>query len=277
VSIVNKIAKDFRASTNFSINNEEKLFTELANAITNNSNSVFVGVTHGATRANVSFNLTTDKPARCEIADLLIITKSRKFPFLRATFWQAKKQKKSKWVSLGTADKHIDFTGQFDQWDLLSRRPSITGIAPFNPPNDLLSCFQDASIGSFGVFYERDSVIELVHSVAAFVACGNPSAKHPALVVNANLERYFCPWCGVAVVSGLESFIHALINHHVGARLLPSEESHKWLASYAAKKVASYGKDLPKNFFLEFEEPSEPVGDYRDGISVLLIDTGDLA
>jgi len=122
---VAKIVTDFRTNVNFAGDGEVDLFRKLAEAIVRNSKSLFVGETHSATKYNVSFDLTTGVKTRCEIADLLIVSKSVQFPFLRATFWQAKKQKTSKWVSLKSSDQHIDFSGQFNQWDLLSRRPAV--------------------------------------------------------------------------------------------------------------------------------------------------------
>lgn len=151
------ISTAFRAAANFSIDGEVELFRKLAKAIEGGSSSIFVEETHGAVKYNVEFNLTTGIKTRCEIADLLIISRSNFAPFYRATFWQAKKQAKTKWVAHGTVDRHVDFKGQFNQWDLLSRRPVIAGVPPFMPPSDLLASFDSGSIGSFGVFYERAS------------------------------------------------------------------------------------------------------------------------
>lgn len=271
---VASIANNFRTSASFATDGEVALFRKLAIAITNSSNSVFVDETHGATTHNVAFNLTTGVSTRCEIADLLIITKSKNHPFLRATFWQAKKQSNPKWISLGTSDKHIDFKGKFNQWDLLSRRPPIQGIAPFHPPSDLLSSFDSASIGSFGVFYQRNSKIEVMHSVAEFIACGSPRSAKPTLVANAFLERYSYMGEEVAVRVALEPFLGALFEHQIGAPVLMTEPSHQWLVSYAATKVAVSGQEIPDNFFIDFDY-SRPldVSGKSDGVSVLLVDT----
>lgn len=270
---VSSISNDFRSSANIALDDEVSLFRKLANAIVRGSRSIFIDETHGATKCNVSFNLTTGTSTRCEISDLLIISRSKNLPNLRATFWQAKKQRHPKWASLASPDKHIDFSGQFNQWDLLSRRPLISGVAPFFPPNDLLACFNSPSIGSFGIFYERKSTIEVMHSTAEFVSCGNPKAKHPTLVANAFLDKYRHASGEIMVRSNLEPFLEALFNHQIGALLLPSVASHLWLIAYAKAKAASSPQKPPADFFSFYEDPprldASPAG---DGMSILFID-----
>lgn len=275
---IRNIENDFRSLANFTTDGEVELFRKLAKSIVNQSTAVFIDETHGATKANVSFNLTDGTNTRCEIADLLIITKSKDYPFLRATFWQAKKEMKSKWVSRSTSDSHIDFTGQFNQWDLLSRRPLIQGIAPFNPPNDLLSCFDSASIGSFGIFCERASKIEVIHSVAEFITCRSPISKHPTMVINAYLEKYFYSFNEVMVRSSLSKFLDALFRHQIGAPLIVQNRIHQWLVSYALNKVNNSGQNIPNGFFDDYDA-SQIIddSDKRDGISVLLIDTDNIS
>lgn len=268
------IEKDFRQAANFGSDDEVELFRKLASSIVKYSNAVYIDETHGATKANVSFTLTDGTNTRCEIADLLIIVKSMDSPFLRATFWQAKKENKSKWISKGISDSHIDFTGQFNQWDLLSRRPPIQGIAPFNPPYDLLSCFDSASIGSFGIFCERVSKIEVIHSVAEFITCRSPISKHPTMLINAYLEKYYYAHNEVMVRTSLITFLEALFAHQIGALLIAKNTVHQWLVSYASGKVSNSGKSIPDGFFDGYDL-SQPIdkSDKSDGISVLLIDT----
>ena len=272
------IATAFRAAAKFSVDGEVELFRKLAKAIEHGSPAVFVEETHGAVKYNVEFNLTTGINTRCEIADLLIISRSDSWPFYRATFWQAKKQPKTKWVALGTTDRHVDFKGQFNQWDLLSRRPTITGVPPFSPPSDLLSSFNSGSIGSFGVFYERASQIELIHSVAKFISCGSPKAKHPMMVANAHIEQYFYNGPEILVRTELQTFLDALLDHRVGAPLDLSAPTHRWLLTYARTKVsAAHGRAFDR-FFDAIDEVGTidmPLG--KDGLSVLLVDTREAA
>lgn len=272
------IANDFRASACFACDDEVDLFKKLYRSIEGKTRAVFIEETHGATKYNVEFSLTTGAGTRCEIADLLIISKSGRVPFLRATFWQAKKQRNPKWVSIASSDMHVDFTGQFNQWDLLSRRPHVSGILPFQPPGDLLSCFDSASIGSFGIFYERASKIEIIHSVAELIGCTSPKAKHPKMVANAFLEKYFYSNGEVLVRTTLESFLSALLDHEIGAPVQGGKATHRWLISYAKAKVVAANREVPNEFFDGYDVPLNPeVGATGDGISLLLIDNSDTA
>ncbi|MGA3954055.1 hypothetical protein ACI2TT_24545 [Ralstonia nicotianae] len=270
------IAATFRKHANFAVDDEVTLFRKLANAVVNGSRSVFIDETHGATKCNVSFNLTTGINRRCEISDLLIIARSGTSQSLRATFWQAKKAVKPKWVSHGTSDKHIDFKGDFDQWDLLSRRPTIQGVKPFNPPADLLQSFDSSSIGSFGVFYERNSQIEVMHSVAEFLSCASPKTASPTLLANAYLEPYRYMHGEAVVRSELEPFLAALFDHQIGAYLHRNYPQHQWLVNYAKAKAASAGpgQQLPADFFDGFNVNQVPDSmPERDGLSLLFVDT----
>lgn len=267
------ITSAFRAAAKFSTDNEIELFRKLAKAIEGGSSSIFIEETHGAVKYNVEFNLTTGVVTRCEIADLLIISRSDFAPFYRATFWQAKKQATTKWVALGTTDRHVDFKGQFNQWDLLSRRPAITGVLPFTPPSDLLSSFSSGSIGSFGVFYERASQIELVHSVAKFISCGSPKSKHSVMVANAHIEQYFYNGPEILVRTELLTFLEALLSHQVGAPLDASTSAHQWLLAYARTKVAAArGTSFARFFDRADDIPLIDVPRGSDGLSVLLVD-----
>lgn len=269
------IAAAFRSTANFSSDGEVDLFRKLAKSIEHGSSSLFVEETHGAVAYNVEFNLSTGARTRCEIADLLLISRSNIAPFYRATFWQAKKQSKSKWVSLKTVDRHVDFKGQFNQWDLLSRRPAITGISPFTPPSDLLSSFSSGSIGSFGVFYERATRTELAYSVAKFISCVNPNAKQSTMVANAHFEQYLYNGNEIPVRTELDTFLEALLNHQVGAPLDLSTAAHRWLLAYARTKAAAV---VPNQEVARFFDALDDVGTIdvphgSDGLSILLVDT----
>ena len=268
------ISAAFRTAANFSTDGEVELFRKLATAIEKGSSSIYVEETHGAVKCNVEFDLTAGIKTRCEIADLLIISRSNFSPFYRATFWQAKKQVKTKWVAHGTTDRHVDFNGQFNQWDLLSRRPTISGVSPFKPPKDLLTSFDSGSIGSFGVFYERASKIELVHSVAKFISCGSPKAKHSTMVANAFIEPYFNMGGEILVKTELETFLNALLAHQVGAPLNLSIQAHKWLLAYARSKALATREEISKAFFDAIDDAEiEDVPHTKDGLSVLLVNT----
>ena len=269
-----EISTAFRSAANFSIDGEVELFRKLAKAIEKRSSSIFVEEAHGAVKCNVEFNLTNGSKTRCEIADLLIISRSKLLPYYRATFWQVKKQAKAKWVAHGTIDKHVDFKGQFNQWDLLSRKPLIAGVAPFMPPCDLLTSFSSGSIGSFGIFYERASQIELVHSVAKFISCNSPKATHSTMVANAHIEQYSYNYSEILVRTELETFLDALLDHQVGAPLDLAIKTHRWLLAYARSKVSATHGHTFNDFFdaigdVEITDVPRP----KDRLSVLLVNT----
>lgn len=276
---VRNIVSDFRSKASFPSDNEVALFRKLAISIVKNSRSAFIDETHGATKANVTFALSTGASSRCEVADLLIIVRGHVRKPLRATFWQAKKQAASGWAASGSSDEHIDFKGQFNQWDLLSRRPLVTGVAPFSPPPDLLSGFTSASIGSFGVFYERNSAIEVSHSVAEFISCSNPNSAHSTMVSNGHLQKYLYNGGEAIVRATLTSFLDSLFAHQLGAELLPGDTTHRWIVDYAKAKAMASGSSVTTGFF-DFYDSINQRGDFApqgDGISVLIVDAASAA
>lgn len=239
--MISSIINDFRNSVIFCKANEIALFRALAASIVSHSSSTFIDETHGGNVCNVSFAAATGKTETCEIADLLIISSAPNHSRLRATFWQAKKQHASKWLNVTHTGSQLDFRGQFNQWDLLSRRPAISGVASFAPPIDLLSSFGSPSIGSFGIFYEKGSTIEVAHSIAEFISCPSPSARYPTLSINGYLDKYQLSDADVITRMNLCDFLSALFAFRIGALLDPSYPSHRWLVSWARAKVAAGG------------------------------------
>lgn len=274
--MITAIINDFRRATTFSTNDEVALFRELAIAIVKHSKSTFIDETHGGNVCNVTFHDVLGAPTTCEIADLLILSGSHKSG-LRATFWQAKKQATSKWVSATLCDTQLDFRGQLNQWDLLSRRPAISGVGTFHPPKDLLSSFASPSIGSFGIFYERTRTIEVAHSVAEFIACPSPVPKHPTLSINGNLEKYSFYGHEVIAKMSLMPFLDALLHFRIGAQLDPSHISHQWLVRYVRSRVPqktapSAVLSLLDNFLGSgINDNDRKDGPSSDGLSVLIV------
>lgn len=273
------IVADFRSKQFFSKSGEVDLFRNLAISIADHSHSIFINETHGAKVCNVNFTSATGKTEVCEIADLLIISSTPRGQ-LRATFWQAKKQATSKWLSATTGNDQFDFKGQFNQWDLLSRRPKISGVGGFHPPATLLASFDSASIGSFGVFYQQGSLIEVNHSVAEFVACHNPTVKHPTMVINGYLTKYYYSEGEVIARPTLTLFLEALFAHQVGAPLNATVSEHRWLVSYVRSKAAKvFGGNVDLrglNLFLSDTPPTDlDLNGFSDGLSVLIVNSPD--
>lgn len=274
--MITQIIKKFRSAVSFSTHNEVSLFRELAGAIQANSKSVFIDETHGPKKCNVYFTNCLGAKDRCEISDLLIVTFISKDRPLRATFCQAKKEPKSEWASSKSKVRQLDFNAQFNQWDLLARRPRISGAEKFSPPENLLSGAASSSIGSFGTFYERNGTIEVFHSVAEFVSCRNPNAKHPSFISNGLLNRYkFAHQEAIARVK-LRGFLAALFRYQIGSLLLPTSPSDVWLAKYAQSKASQMAIQIYPDFFSLYDRVSidGEIGAFDDGVSVLLIHAG---
>jgi hypothetical protein len=273
--VISKIIDDFKKSVVFKKNDEMDLFRALAISIEKHSAATFIDETHGGNVCNVSFTSITGKNETCEIADLLIVSESS-LGDLRATFWQAKKQAVSKWLNVTHEGNQVDFKGQFNQWDLLSRRPSITGVAGFNPPSDLLSSFLSPSIGTFGVFYEKGTEIEIAHSIAEFISCPTPAAKHPTLSINGFLDKYHCHIDETITKTDFISFLDALLNFEIGALLQRDEGAHQWLIKYVKSKLLQKNPQKPvPDSFESFIDRNAKVVDMDptkiDGVSILVL------
>lgn len=273
--MISRIVTDFRKSVAFRAADEIALFRALAASIVKYSSSAFVDETHGGNVCNVRFTSVMGKTEICEIADLLIISADPIHSNLRATFWQAKKQAVSKWLGVTSCGSQLDFKGQFNQWDLLCRRPTVSGVASFVPPPDLLSSFSSSSIGSFGVFYERASATEVAHSIAEFLACPSPTSKHPTLTINGCLDKYCFSQAEVITRRDLPSFLSALFAFQVGALLDPSLPTHRWLVSWVRSKASAGAppaalRSLDK--FLGNAMPAD-IGDSTNsiGLSILIV------
>lgn len=275
--MIKKIISDFRNSSSFKQMDEPALFRHLATSITKFSASTFIDETHGV-KCNVNFDCVTGKNERCEIADLLIISVGPD-DSLRATFWQAKKEHSSNWgAAIGVACQ-FDFTGQFNQWDLLARRPTVSGVSRFQPPADILSAFGSASIGSIGVFYEKAGDIEVYHSIAEMIACPRRAAegkKKVRLVMNSYLEKYLYMDGEAIVKPTLEEFLEAMFSHRIGALLNSGVSSHRWLAQYTKRKLAAMSSGSRaigaiSRFLGGDELPSDFAISPEDGLNILVI------
>lgn len=272
----NKIISEFRNSVNFAKSDEVQLFRTLAKAIVKHSQSTFIDETHGGNVCNVSFVSATGKTETCEIADLLIVSaEGNGTQQLRATFWQAKKQSVSKWLNVTSTGSQLDFKGQFNQWDLLSRRPDINGVGAFVPPTNLLGSFSSSGIGTFGVFHEKGGLLEVAHSIAEFISCPTPAAKHPTLSINGYMDKYSYPFGEVITRSNLLTFIQSLFAFQIGALLEPSNASHCWLVNRVRNKVAAVADPMAlqalNGFFGHDMQRSDDATASFEGLSILLI------
>ncbi len=141
--------------------NELPLFRALNDSMEHLSNKFKIEEYHGS-RHQVYFNSNRpwvkNKLARCELADLMIITyKTKPRTDIRLTFLQAKREKKKIHCLCPQHPQYstsLNFKANCNQWDLLSKRPLIKGVHSFNPPTNLLQDAMLSSVGSFCVFHK---------------------------------------------------------------------------------------------------------------------------
>lgn len=270
---IDQVIKDFRNRSTFSSDGEVQLFRHLALSIVANANGLFIDETHGRV-AQVEFTSLINGLEHCEISDLLIVVKHTAKKLYRATFWQAKKERRPRWPIMGGTG-NFDFEAQFNQWELLSQRPQVKGMTTFRPPIDLLSGASSPSIGSFGAFFEYNGKVEVNYSVAEMVSSSSVT-KHPRMVINGYLAKYQAWNSEVLVRNDLRSFLESINDFAVGAIIDPASTSGRWLAGYIASKCVANNHDsfIDKN---DFDGPliNEDVGQNRDGdgISILMIAT----
>ena len=116
--MIQTLVNNIRKSCAFSQDGEVALFRKTAIELTKHIPAIFIDETHGGNVCNVEFDSIKNQRETCEISDLLIVILDNKRCASRATFWQAKKDKKSKWVAGYTGQElgSFDFKAQFNQW-----------------------------------------------------------------------------------------------------------------------------------------------------------------
>src|SRR5690606_20545664 len=91
--------------------------------------------------------------ARCELSDLAVVTFDKKLKKGRLTYIQAKYERLANRHCCSLPPKTL--AANLEQWDLLGRRPRLTGgVGNFSPPPTLLSDAAHDSIGTFVFFVE---------------------------------------------------------------------------------------------------------------------------
>lgn len=159
-----QLESEFKILTKGQPPDEITLFQNLRCAFERLSRDFTIDVLHGNSH-QVAFQSVfpwapTSKPARCELCDLMIVT-YRTNPFrIRLTFLQNKSDK-----TIGNLP--LTFYADMLQWELLSEKPLVNGVSPFNPPNNLLSEALLPSVGTFGIFYrDTNSDYNMAYAIA---------------------------------------------------------------------------------------------------------------
>ena len=153
IDFANKFDSEFKKKTQNFNGNEIPLFRAMSDSLLATSSQFGIEEYHG-TSNQVRFigdNVNARINARCELSDLLIIVFSEQTKEVRLTYLQAKSER-----SKITPSLHSQFNANYEQWYLLSQRPSITGVGSFAPPPDLLSGATLPSIGTYAFFYKNN-------------------------------------------------------------------------------------------------------------------------
>ncbi|HHQ4691510.1 TPA: hypothetical protein ACSPZ4_002325 [Aeromonas veronii] len=153
IDFANKFKSEFNRKTKHLNGNEIPLFRALSDSLLATSSQFNIEEYHG-TSNQVTFtgdSINARADARCELSDLLIIVFSEQTKEVRLTYLQAKSERTKIIPSLNS-----QFSANYEQWYLLSQRPSIKGTGSFTPPSDLLSSAILPSIGTYAFFYKNN-------------------------------------------------------------------------------------------------------------------------
>jgi len=110
--LISTIVNDFRSTAAFH-EREEGLFRHLAESLKKTTNASVIHETHGNI-AQVDFQSQFNSDPPCEISDWLIVSRDKSRKHYRATFWQAKKQAKTRWSKFPATGRSFDFKGQLN-------------------------------------------------------------------------------------------------------------------------------------------------------------------
>jgi len=209
--------------------------------------------------------------ARCELSDLAIIVFSRSLPFVRLTYLQAKAERQPVDVNGPPV-----FWANLEQWYLLSKRPSINGVGDFNPPQDLLSSAELASVGSFLFFY-RDGTrgYQSYYAAADYLA---PVRLYPhkygrLQVAGPPATRKVKGYDECAAAQGNKDFASALYCMRVGTPipLAPSSAqgvTRNWFYAALRQLIANNaGRDAAPQLAGQLLQRLDPPGISQEGSS----------
>lgn len=205
-------------------------------------------------------------PARCEISDLLFLSYTTVPEFkARITFLQAKKSNGQYYIlhccyfsccNCFLSPHPLRFMANLEQWDLLSRRPSVTPHPPFRCKNNILSGAILPSVGSIGVFHETGGVRDFFYMSADIASpLNSPSNKHATLEKRKVNPFRQIKGFGECVFSGcVYSFAKNLFEIKIGTPLegnhldsmddgLYRKEMREWIASILRGHLISSDRD----------------------------------
>lgn len=203
--------------------------------------------------------------ARCELCDVLFVVYSTNGGLgVRMTLLQAKLSRSMHTTntpgSAGTIERQ-EFKANFEQWDLLSSRPTLMPTTVFAPPTDLLSSALLPTVGSFGVFHQSAlGPVDLFYVSADCLAptstpagpdsrIGTLSTKHGVAA-----HRTVGTWDEVTYCPTAFEFARSLYEISIGTPIVyaPSAAQRteyqpqlNWVRGVLAAHIASTGANAP--------------------------------
>lgn len=161
--------------------------------------------------------------ARCELSDLMVVVCDPQTGAARLTYIQAKSERKVPFSTTGLSGRSL--AANLEQWDLLGRRPQVTGVGKFQPPNDLLSASPFDSVGCFAFFLQDSAGYFETYYAAARVLrlAGRYTQRNGALIPVADCCPCFtvCPQNECTSLLGNARFAAALYALRIGLPIGP--------------------------------------------------------
>jgi hypothetical protein len=268
----------FRVESSTAPFSEVKQFRALMNSFAALAPRFFIEEYHGP-KHQVFFNGTGAwgrTPARCELCDVVFIAYSPPPDLeIRVTFLQAKLSREKHTSLCGNyplANDAVDFEANLEQWDLLSRRPTILPVPPFKVHPLLLQDATLPSVGSFGVFHRsKGKNIEFFYSSADHLTVvGTPGSKNGRLATDgvSAPKRHVSGYLETTFSCCLPTFGKALYSLEIGTPVelgvakphLPQSPLASWLRDLlqAYLRQGNPNSRLARELLVNMGVPDEP-------------------
>lgn len=221
--------------------------------------------------------------AKCEISDLMIIAfRRRPNPSMRLSFIQVKLERGHGKLQPNASNNILK--ANLEQWDLLSRRPSIFGVNKrFRPEVDLLSGAILPSVGSFLFLTPHGSAIPwnaLYAPADMLTVRGKPTSKYSFLAASPFGIRKYSGHCEVGTLHSCSDFGIAMHMHLIGTPILdePTARDRDYRRR-ARQQILGMLQNLPRSkvaqdlrkYLIEFETEIEGARQNYQLPSTLLI------
>lgn len=225
--------------------------------------------------------------ARCELADLMVVSFRPVDKSIRLSFIQVKLERGVHSVLPKPVAR--EFSANLEQWDLLARRPVIQGAGRFSLEPDVLARARLPSVGSFVFLFPPGGVTDLYYASAdRLTVSGSPTQRY---------AKIRAPWdIGFRIYRGLPEAISMIGCNCFGASMYlhligtPVEDDitrtqserefrrrqRRWLGGVlrSRKDVATSGNVIRR--LLEQLGDNEGATEKMDGVpkTIIVVETG---